>query len=133
MNVATTAHAMDSLDVEQVIDWENLPSGLSDIRRIAGAPTAIALARSYGGHSVYIPRRVNEAHPLVALLGPEAVEALGSVYGGERINVPKADSILRQLRCRSIRAARRNGATVAALATEHGLTRRRVLQILASS
>jgi len=120
-------------DLEPEIDWSALPSSLTEIKEVAGAPAALALAAHYGGSSLYVPRTAKLGHPLTQLLGREAAAALAASFGGDRIDIPKRDAILRQFRFRNIQAAREKGATITALATQHGLSRRRVLQLLAQA
>lgn len=120
-------------DLERDIDWAALPNGLTEIKLVAGAAAAVALAAHYGGGSLYVPRKTKPEHPLTLLLGREAALAMAAVFGGDRIEVPKQDAILRQLRLRRIQRERKRGASVAALAAQHGLSRRRVLQLLAQA
>lgn len=120
-------------DLERDIDWGALPNGLTEIKLVAGAAAAVALAARYGGGSLYVPRKTKPEHPLTKLLGLEAALAMATVFGGDRIEVPKQDAILRQLRFRRLLRDRAKGASVASLAAQHGLSRRRVLQLLAEA
>lgn len=113
------------------LEWRTLPARLGEIKDIAGPQAALSLAKQYGGASVYVPVKVKEGHPLSRLLGPQAASALSRVFGGDRLEVPKKDSIVRQLRGKKIRARRLEGASIATLAAEFDLSKRRILQILA--
>lgn len=113
------------------LNWSELPTGLRLIQHVAGSDAALALAKAYGGTSIYVPRTISPQHPLRLLLSEEQAQALSLTFGGDRLDIPKTDAVLRQLRKRRILASRNQGASIAALATEHNLSRRRILQILA--
>ncbi len=119
-----------NLSIEK-LEWSTLPARLCEIKDIAGPAAALSLAERYGGASVYVPVKSRPEHPLSKLLGLKAADAISRVYGGDRLEVPKKDSIVRQLRGRKIRERRREGASISKLAFEFGLSRRRILQILA--
>jgi len=68
-----------------------LPDSLQAIADIIGAPAALKVAERWGGTRLYIPDEPGEDHDLSQLIGFEAARAMGAVYGGERIEIPKAD------------------------------------------
>ncbi len=113
------------------LEWSTLPARLCEIKDIAGPTAALSLAERYGGASVYVPVKARPEHPLCKLLGPQAAKAISRVYGGDRLEIPKKDSIVRQLRGKKILERRREGASISTLASEFCLSRRRILQILA--
>ncbi len=113
------------------LDWDIMPRGLRELRNLVGPGAAVLLAEEYGGGPVYIPCRLREDHPLAELMGEQRFARLAAVYGGDKLHVPKADAIVRQMRMRRIRRLRGEGWTVASLAREFNLTRRRVRQICA--
>ena len=122
-----------SSDSYAQLDWTKLPVGLTRIRDVAGPEAALALCSTYGGGSVYIPRRLEPGHPLLRLLGAESAARLASYYGGDKLDVPKADAVHRQHRAVEIMRQRSAGASISGLAALHGLSRRRILQILAEN
>jgi Mor family transcriptional regulator len=112
------------------LDWEVLPAGLRDLKDVLGPGAALAICAEWGGRTLYVPSSAPAGHPLNRLLGPETADRLCRAMAGDRLAVPKADAVLRQIRSRKIRKRRRDGESVASLAEEFGLTRRRILQIL---
>lgn len=115
------------------LDWSKLPVGLAQLKEVAGQKAALALSATYGGGSVYVPRRFREDHPLLQLLGATSAARLAEHFGGDKLEVPKPDAVHRQLRARSIKARREAGLSIAALVSEFNLSRRRILQILADT
>jgi len=116
---------------QQDIDWNALPVTMARLKEVLGTDATLALIAAHGGGNLYVPSRLRQAHPLLQTLGPEAAARLARAYGGERVDVPKIDAVLRQLRKKDILAARKQGESIADLALRHKLSRRRVLQILA--
>ncbi len=112
------------------LDWTALPERLAQLKELLGQDAAILLAKTYGGGSLYVPADPDTNHPLSLLLGHQKALLLARVWGGDRLNVPKHDAIIRQLRQRKLHQARAKGKSVAALAREFKLSRRRVLQLL---
>lgn len=119
--------------LDQDLDWGLLPHSLLEIKHIAGGTAALSLAFEYGGCRLYMPSNVRSNHPLVTLMGYPATQALAKAYGGSRINIPKKDAILRQLRMKDMQRERSKGATIDYLARKHKLSRRRVQQLFAQS
>jgi DNA-binding NarL/FixJ family response regulator len=50
----------------------------------------LALIEAYGGTSIHIPSRINQASPLARAIGIEAARALAAGMGGNRLKVPLA-------------------------------------------
>lgn len=113
------------------IDWQALPSNLLRLRGLLGPKAALALAATYGGGAVYVPRSPAAGHPLRSLLGDEDLLRLTGAYGGERLEIPKLDAVHRQLRKKRIFSDREQGRSLSELAARYNLSRRRILQILA--
>jgi hypothetical protein len=121
-----------SENLESVIDldWEALPGGMKDLKDVVGPGAALAICAEWGGNTLYVPARAHPAHPLCRLLGEETANLLCAAMSGDRLAVPKTDAVMRQMRARRIMKRRSEGKSIAALADEFGLTRRRILQIL---
>lgn len=114
------------------LEWDALPQGLNELRDVIGPAGAVALAQRRGGQALYVPRRFKPDHWLAGLIGEAELGRFVEAYGGDRVSVPKIDAVLRQLRERELKAERGRGASIAVLAARFGLTRRRILQILAA-
>lgn len=99
-----------------------------ELEGVIGSKGLQALSQARGGRRAYIPRSVRAGHWLEAALGREAAEALAWRYGGMRLDVPSAPPPA--ARDRRIRALRRAGSTIAAIAAETGLSERQVRNIL---
>ncbi len=129
----THSAELEGTDLENRIDWDSLPQGLRELRNILGAEGAVLLARSFGGRNLYIPHQPRPGSLAFPILGPELLGRLSQTFGGMSINVPKPDAVFRQLTPQAIRQEREEGATAASLAARYGLTRRRILQIVAAA
>ena len=113
-----------------ILDWSSLPRWFRDLRKVVGEQGALAMSRSFGGASIYIPMRPHRRHPVARCIGMDLARRLGAAYGGDCVSIPKPDAVMRQLRGRRICSRRSQGATLDDLALEFKLSRRRVLQIL---
>ena len=71
-----------------------LPGVLAEIEDAAGIDAALALARAYGGQTVYVPARPKPEHWLVDTVGLEAAGKICDLYrvrdGGARLLIPLA-------------------------------------------
>jgi len=113
------------------IDWRRLPANLIRLKELLGPDQALQIAGAYGGGSLYVPQSPPPRHRLCELLGEAGAARLAAMHGGERLDIPKLDAVHRQLRKRSILRDRARGRSLADLAAQHNLSRRRILQILA--
>jgi len=113
----------------ELIEVEALPATLRELVEKIGLPDAYRLCRERGGVRIYIPYQARPDCQLARIVSMEAVRALVEHWQGETIEVPKAETLLRQLRDREIRAARRQGVPRAELARRHNLTIRRIQDI----
>lgn len=68
---------------------EEWPQGLKDIALTASPEAARALAETFGGVPIYIPKSPDKNCKLVPYIGLNALEQLASIYGGEWIIVPR--------------------------------------------
>jgi len=98
------------------------------------------LLHAFGGQSIRVPRNLpkNKAHALRKNLGVACLRKLMAVFGGTSIYVPRCTAVINCLRQRNIikdfshstRRGSSSTAAVASLARRHGISDRRVWQIL---
>lgn len=95
---------------------------------------------AFGGQSIRVPRSVpkDKKHALRQHLGVECLRKLMAVFGGTNLYVPRCAALINRLRQRDIikdfsRSTQRGSSSTAAvssLARRHGISDRRVWQIL---
>ena len=98
------------------------------------------LLHAFGGQSIRVPRNLprDKGHALRKKLGVACLRKLMAVYGGTNIYVPRCTALMNRLRQRNIikdfshstRRGSSSTAAVASLARRHGISDRRVWQIL---
>lgn len=108
-----------------------LPAALRELVRVLGEAAAFRLVERRGGSRLIVPKKVHPEHRLMDELGFKAFADLVDGYGGEVLELPKYDSVLRQIRHERVRKLRGEGKTVDRVAVETGYTRRQVFNILA--
>jgi hypothetical protein len=97
------------------------------VRRI-GLPETIKLLEARGGLPTRMPYDYRQCIVLKGVLTVESLIALAKEFKGQRIDLPKPDKILTQLRNIGIFAARQH-MSAAQVAREFGLTRRHVFNL----
>jgi CRP-like cAMP-binding protein len=100
-------------------------AALQEMEGAIGRDAAHALARRFGGTSVYVPRVIGDHHPLCVALGREAAERLSAWTGGSTIAVPKQAE-----RRGRVLELRRRALTAAQIAVETGYSQRHVFRLL---
>lgn len=110
----------------------DLPAFLREVADVAGKDAAFRLADRYGGTRIYFPRRssLDPGHPLVCLLGEERAGQICDRWMGLHVDVPRGVAVDIALRHQEVRALRRKGWTVVALAKRFRLTERSIYSIL---
>lgn len=99
-----------------------------ELLELLGPEGLAALSKARGGRRIHVPSRIRAGHWLAELLGPEAAGRLAFRYGGCRIHVPsRPPAAIRSARIRELRAA---GESVAAIASETGLSERWIYRVL---
>ena len=82
------------------LDTRDWPQGLVDIASVIGPELTIKLAEKYAGvEKYYVPKLTNSVglkHPWAAILGDNAWRAMCKAFGGQRINVPRGQKILKK-------------------------------------
>lgn len=105
------------------------PAGDDAMDKIAaaiGADAARALARLFGGTSLYVPRAMGEHHPICAAIGREAADRLAAWTGGSALVVPKQPE--RRARVHELRQGGK--LTIAAIAVQTSFSERHVYRLL---
>ena len=111
------------------VDPDRLPPQARRLVRIIGLPATVRLLRAFGGGRVTIPLTADGAVTLRAALTDAELAALaGSALAGERLELPRMDKIVRQLRNAQICADSRQ-MPLGQVARKWGLTRRQVINL----
>ena len=103
-------------------------AGLKRLEARLGANCVEALGEHYGGTYLSVPRYYRGDHPLVTLLGADAVSRLIDCYGGLRVYIAMKAS--RDRRNDELRREHQAGASVAVLARERGMSERQIWRII---
>ena len=130
---------------DEEYQWTELIEHLPDNARIIWRAVADLrqfwrLLHAFGGQSIRVPRSLpkDKGHVLRKSLGVRCLRKLMAVFGGTSIYVPRCTALMNRLRQRDIikdfsRSTRRGSSSTAAvanLARRHGISDRRVWQIL---
>lgn len=110
------------------IDPSSLPPVARMLVRAIGLRATLRLLLARGGTQLHVPVDATRAVALVGVLSPDEIRALAQRYGAQRLDLPKADKLLRQIRDAAIRADRER-LSAAAVARRYGLSRRQVIAI----
>lgn len=104
---------------------------VNDLVETIGIQSALALARTFGGRTLYIPTtgRLREPHAIVQLLGMDAARKLATAWPATEISVPNCAAHLKIIRDRNLRADR-GRLTINELAGLYRISWRHVRRIL---
>lgn len=105
---------------------ELLPPRLAELVELIGLPAVTSLIRHYPGIKLYVPMKYDPSHVLTRQIGHAETVKLIEIYGGDFIDVAKADKAIRAVRNSAIGASDK---TQRQLALEHGLTIRQIRNI----
>lgn len=123
----------DASDIDlDLIDASLLPPQMRMIARVIGLAETVRLIEARGGNRMYVPLQPARCQALRDVLSPGALTALCESFGGKRLELPKNDKVIQQIRNIAIRAARRH-KTVPQVAKEFGLTRRHIFNLTADT
>lgn len=111
----------------------HVPGSILDLIERLGAALAFKLLDIRGGSILWVPSQAASDHPLRKLLSDEGFEKLVSEYRGERLELPKNDSIARQYRHKHIQELRERGFSLTEMASMSNYTRRHVVNVLNAS
>ena len=128
------------LPSQGVVTTRLLPPLLRRLMAVIGEALAYRLAEALGGTVIHVPTRVTPNcvhHPVFAIIGAEAFARWVEEWGGDRMLVPKADSVLIQLRhrrvCELAHEARMTGRGLSSVALATGYSIRQVFNILSDA
>ena len=108
-----------------------LPASLLRIADLCGDDIMWAVWEHFSGRHVYVPETV-EGHPLSTKLGHSGAARLAHAFGGEILEIPRAEAARRAVRDALIRRDRATGDELAVLAVRYQLTERQVRTILSA-
>lgn len=91
---------MDSMDN---IDCNLLPGALREIADLIGIPATMAIVEEYGGVRLYVPKEITDGHPLINLIGICNAITLSDTFGGETLEIARAEAAMREIRDCEIR------------------------------
>jgi hypothetical protein len=118
-----------SVPPPRAIALHKLPAQLRMLVRIAGEAAAFRLVEDLGGTPVRIPSSLGDAGWLVDMVGQQPAAALVMELGAQDLQLPKYDSVMRQLRHRRVVELRTDGMALAQVALATGYTVRQVINI----
>jgi len=124
----STRHQPPSL-----IALHRLPVQLRMLVRVMGEAGAFQLVQARGGTPFTVPKHLHspQGERLVELCAsPDAAARLVSEMPGETIQLPKYDSVVRQLRHQRVVQLRRDGRQLAEIAMAVGYSVRQVINVL---
>lgn len=107
-----------------------VPASLREMAEYCGESVMLAVWRTYGGGHLHVPKKPGPDNELVALLGMQQALNFCAMYGGEMLNIAKADKALRAVRNALICLQSEQGESLFCLARAHGLTERQIQTIL---
>jgi Mor family transcriptional regulator len=102
---------------------------LEEIIDIIGHELAARLVNTFGGCSLYVPRRIDETHKIAQCIGWDAAKKLSSRYLNTALLIPRNSALKRRLRNDRISADRKSGLSVNDLAIKYELTTRQIVTI----
>lgn len=109
-----------------------LPKTLLTIAEYCGEDVMIMIWEAYCCGRLHVPETVSPDHKLSQLLGYENALDFCHKFGGEMLNIPKADEARREYRNSIIRRERSNGVGLLTLARRFNLTDRQIMKICAN-
>lgn len=108
------------------VDPRLLPPQLRALVEAIGPASTVRLLKALGGQRIRIAQDPELCQALRPHLDGEHIAALCRLWGGQRLELPKHDKIVEQLRNARIRADTR---TLREIAGDYGLTRRWIIAI----
>ena len=118
----------EAISTDQV-DLDLLEPLLKRFAELIGLSKTMVIVEMWGGLQLYVAKNPPVDGDLANVIGLEPARQLGDEFGGEHLAVPKAMRALRALRDTRIRDEH-STKSIRQLCIDHGLTERRVCQIL---
>lgn len=117
---------------------KNAPYALiEEIADLIGQDAADRLMLSFPGVTLYVPQKAVEDHAITRALGAEAAAKLSEFYGSNRLAIPTGKQRAHMANAgelaRRAQAMKQEGVKIPDIATELGVTERRIYQIFARS
>lgn len=110
------------------VNADLLPPQARKLVRLIGMVNTLKLLEQRGGTTLRIPVNAQDSTVLQAILPMEAVIALTEAMPGQRLELPKCDKILLQIRNLALRNERKH-LSAAGVALKYDLSRRQVINI----
>ena len=104
-------------------------AAMAEIAAAIGDDAATALARAFGGTSLYVPRAVGDHHPICVALGRAAADRLAAWTGGTSLAIPKQAE--RRARVQELRQTGR--LTITQIAVQTSFSERHVYRLLSEA
>ena len=110
------------------VNADLLPPQARQLVRHIGLANTLKLLERRGGTTLQVPYISEDSAVLAGVLPPDAVIAVCRAFPGQRLELPKCDKILKQIRDHAIKNERKQ-ATAPSLAIKYGLTRLQIINI----
>lgn len=91
------------MQVAANINGNLLPGCLREIADLIGIPATMAIVHHYGGVRLYVPKEIPADHPLAQMIGMGNAMTLSDAYGGETLEIARAEAAIREIRDNEIR------------------------------
>lgn len=111
-----------------LVNADLLPPQMRQFVRLIGMVNTLALLEQRGGVTLRIPVNAHEAVVLKEILPMEAIVKLCEAMPGQRLELPKIDKIVKQIRNLAMTNERKI-YSAASVALRHNLSRRQVINI----
>lgn len=106
-----------------------LPSGLRIIADACGWDVMWKLWDNFAGGRLNVPKTPTDDNPIFVILNPDEATVFCREFGGEIVNVPKADAAKRAVRDKALRAERAAGVSTHLLCSKYNLSYRQIQTI----
>jgi len=106
-----------------------LPGSLRQIAEFCGDDIMWGIWRHYGGGHLSVPKQVQAEHHLAQVLGVANAVTFCQAFGGELMNIPKAEAAKRAVRNAFIKADKVAGLDNFTLCRKYNLTERQISTI----
>lgn len=112
------------------IDLSILPLELQSLINVLGLDAAVRLCKAIGGTRVYVPSSITQGAKIRNILkDEESFQKLVNHYKGDYVELPKIDSIERQMKHMLVKQLHEQGLSYGQIASETGFTRRWVIEL----